>query len=469
MRIPCVKALIVAAGASIVASCDTSVVAPPSRSPLSARAALHDAVPAGGRIVAFNDEWEFATTAVSFEPGGSQLLVNIAGFLAGPAPASILAFSNNFGVADPTVVSTMTNAGYTYTAGRTGTAITLDKLRQYAAVFLADDQYGSMDQQTLIDYVNGGGRVMVLGGTGFGGPDIEAATWNTFLGAFGLEFDPTTYNSVFGSISVPNTAPLFTGVNAFFENNGNDVLLTGSNTGASIALSSGGHGLIGVYVQPDLTPPVVTASVSGTAGTSPWYVSPVTVSWTVSDPESTPSSNCPPVQITTDTPASGTDLFCTATSAGGTTPGKFTVFVDVTAPSVTLAPSSSAYTVDQTVSFTCSATDGTSGVATTSCPQSGPAYTFALGLNTVHASAADKAGNIGGADASFTVAVTSGSLSNLVGAFVSNAGVANSLIAKLKDKSAQAFVNEVNAQTGKGVPADKASILISLAEALLGS
>src|SRR4051812_39152978 len=36
----------------------------------------------------------------------------------------------------------------------------------------------------------------------------------------------------------------------------------------------------------DLTPPAVSASVDGTAGANGWYVSDVTVGWSVSDPES---------------------------------------------------------------------------------------------------------------------------------------------------------------------------------------
>ena len=42
-------------------------------------------------------------------------------------------------------------------------------------------------------------------------------------------------------------------------------------------------------------------------------------------------------------------------------------------------------------------------------------------------------------------------------------GVANSLCVKLRRPNVRAFINEVNAQSGKKLPADKAAILVALA------
>ena len=64
------------------------------------------------------------------------------------------------------------------------------------------------------------------------------------------------------------------------------------------------------------------------------------------------------------------------------------------------------------------------------------------------------------------MSVTSTSMIALVNRWVSSAGVANSLATKLEHGDTKAFVNEVNAQRGKKIPADKAAILIQLASAL---
>lgn len=154
---------------------------------------------------------------------------------------------------------------------------------------------------------------------------------------------------------------------------------------------------------------------------------------------------------------------------------------DPTAPNIVFAGSLS-YTVDQTVSITCTATDAESGIASTSCPAvaSGPAYGFALGNNTGSATATNGAGLVTTSAVVFTVNVTYDSLCNLVKLWVTHAGVANSLCVKLKNAEASAargsinsqhgqlgaFVNEVQAQDDKKVPADKAPILTALAEAL---
>ena len=83
----------------------------------------------------------------------------------------------------------------------------------------------------------------------------------------------------------------------------------------------------------DDTPPEIAPAVSGTLGDNDWYVSDVTVSWTVTDPESQVSSTsgCETTVIAVDT--AGTTLTCTATSAGGTASESATIKRDATAPS----------------------------------------------------------------------------------------------------------------------------------------
>jgi hypothetical protein len=93
------------------------------------------------------------------------------------------------------------------------------------------------------------------------------------------------------------------------------------------------------------------------------------------------------------------------------------------------------------------------------------------------ADATDNAGNAGSAAVSFEVVVTFASLCELTERFVSKAGVANAMCAKLdaaanartpgaKKGALQAYKNHVRAQTGKSVSSEHAAILIRLADAL---
>ena len=119
----------------------------------------------------------------------------------------------------------------------------------------------------------------------------------------------------------------------------------------------------------DTTPPVITPNVSGIEGDNGWYISPVEVSWTVSDDESTVSSTtgCDTSFIRSNT--SGTTLTCVATSGGGTNSASVTIKRDVTPPSAnaTVSPAPNAngwHNTDVTVSF--SGSDGLSGIASCS-------------------------------------------------------------------------------------------------------
>ncbi len=89
----------------------------------------------------------------------------------------------------------------------------------------------------------------------------------------------------------------------------------------------------------DSTPPVIVPTITGMIGTNNWYTNDVTVSWSVTDPQSaiSISTGCTTSTINTDT--AGTTLTCTATSAGGTSSNSVTIKRDATAPTIT-APSS---------------------------------------------------------------------------------------------------------------------------------
>jgi hypothetical protein len=229
----------------------------------------------------------------------------------------------------------------------------------------------------------------------------------------------------------------------------------------------------------DTTPPVISVQVTGTEGTGGWYVSNVVIDWTVEDAESTvlSSSGCNDQSVISDT--TEITFTCTATSAGGTDTRSVTIKRDATKPVIAFSGATD-YTVDQTVAISCSATDATSGIASATCPgPAGDAYTFAIGTNTLAASATDGAGNSESATYSFTVRVTADSLCNLTRRFATKP-LGNSLCAQLsaaaaaaargnekaKANALAAYTREVNAQTGKAFIAGNAAILTSLASYL---
>ncbi len=125
------------------------------------------------------------------------------------------------------------------------------------------------------------------------------------------------------------------------------------------------------------------------------------------------------------------------------------------------------YTVDQTVSITCTATDTLSGVASSTCANvSGPAYSFATGSNSYSAQATDRAGNVGTGSTTFTVSVTNASVCALVTGWDSQAGVAHSMCVKLAHGDYLPFLNALSAQSGQPISAAHAAILQSLVSAL---
>lgn len=143
----------------------------------------------------------------------------------------------------------------------------------------------------------------------------------------------------------------------------------------------------------DTTAPDIQANIDGTLGENGWYTSNVTVSWTVTDPESTvnSTSGCGTSTVTADT--AGTAFTCSATSTGGTAEKSVTIQRDATRPTIigSASPAANANgwrNSPVTVSFTCN--DAGSGIAT--CPD--PQTLGNEGANqTANGTATDKAGN----------------------------------------------------------------------------
>ena len=114
----------------------------------------------------------------------------------------------------------------------------------------------------------------------------------------------------------------------------------------------------------DDTPPTIAPNVTGTLGDNGWYVSDVSVTWSVSDAESeVTTQGCEDQGVTSDT--HGVTFTCTASSGGGTASQSVTIKRDATAPvvSASRAPDANAFGWNNgDVIATYSATDATSGL-----------------------------------------------------------------------------------------------------------
>jgi hypothetical protein len=141
----------------------------------------------------------------------------------------------------------------------------------------------------------------------------------------------------------------------------------------------------------DLTPPVIEPRLAGARGHGDWFRSAVTVTWSVTDPESTAvaGEGCSPAVVTDDTPL--TTITCQATSAGGAAEANVSVSIDTAPPSIQCPEPAPQFIVASQPQLSAAVTDATSG------PQQ-PAVTVAVpadaaGPALVPVTAQDTAGN----------------------------------------------------------------------------
>jgi hypothetical protein len=266
--------------------------------------------------------------------------------------------------------------------------------------------------------------------------------------------------------------------------------------GASVG-SDGTHTLYSASVDPagnaeaqvqsasfkiDTTPPTISAAATTQPNSNGWYDSNVTVHFTCTDALSgIAAGGCPADQVLSAQGSAVNSTTRTVTDLAGNTSAQsnvVTVKIDKTPPTVTYTGNAGSYTVDQQVQITCTASDATSGVASSTCQSiTGPAYSFGLGSHSYSATATDNAGNVGHGSTSFTVTATPSSLQSLINRYCTDPSVAASLdqdvanIAHASNADAKAgilqgFTQLVQAQTGKSLTSDRAKVLITLAGAL---
>lgn len=152
-----------------------------------------------GSIITIGDEWLLSDQAFAEQPAQSQqLAANIATYFSGPT-GNFLVLSNspavNFpgqrGVMGDSLAFSMINGGHSWIVNPEEFTISLAALQSYDAVFFSGTVgSGAANAAILAQYVQGGGNVLVMAGTGDhgGGSAGEAAAWNPFLNQFGLGF-----------------------------------------------------------------------------------------------------------------------------------------------------------------------------------------------------------------------------------------------------------------------------------------
>lgn len=153
------------------------------------------------------------------------------------------------------------------------------------------------------------------------------------------------------------------------------------------------------HMDGDDSPPVIKSKLTGTLGNNDWYISPVNLEWTVSDPDSDiVSESCNSKEYSSD---SIWLVACAATSSGGTTNATVSFKIDVHPPTISgsgsPAPNAAGWNnSDVNVHFSCTDPIGGSGVATDGCgpdtvvSNETPSYAI-----NVTGTATDNAGNKG--------------------------------------------------------------------------
>lgn len=234
---------------------------------------------AQGRILVNHDEWTLSGTGIG-QAGAANVTNytrNLASWLTGGMTGSVLIASGNFGFPAGSISSDLNSGGYSFTTTLDNSAAGWANRASYSALFIDASTIGSGNnaqlQADLQAYVLGGGNVYLNFGTGLGGPAVEAANYNTFLGYFGIQAAPV-YNGISGVTNTttyagqgPNGAGLFTGVSGLYSDNGNTLSQGGPNTaGYNVQLFGGGQYAAAVASSTVPEPSTWALMVAGLAG-----------------------------------------------------------------------------------------------------------------------------------------------------------------------------------------------------------
>ena len=174
---------------------------------------------------------------------------------------------------------------------------------------------------------------------------------------------------------------------------------------AFLATNPGYKLVFGANAEAMLCAPSVTAHVTGTQGTSGWYVSKTTtLKWTVTGKPAPTKSGCGTVAVPDTT---GTTYTCSATNSVGNASDSVLVKKDSVKPvvAITTPADGATYALHSTVYASYACSDATSGVATCSGTVANGAAikTGAAGTKKFTVTSTDSAGNKESQSISYTV------------------------------------------------------------------
>ncbi len=214
-----------------------------------------------GRIVLSSDD-RVLSDAGFVPPNAPEVFAaNIADWFTGGGAGSFLVWSDHPGLIGSQLAQAMAVAGHEWTVSTAG-SFDLAVLQNYDAVFVGGL---AADAAVLTEYVNGGGNVYVMAGSGaFGDASAEAAAWDPFLLNFGLSLSPA-YNDLFGDFSVDNPHPVTSGVSSLAFQNGQSIFELDPNSvnpSTAALLTAAGEKLLAVSQFTNFRPPNDHCSVA---------------------------------------------------------------------------------------------------------------------------------------------------------------------------------------------------------------
>lgn len=206
----------------------------------------------------------------------------------------------------------------------------------------------------------------------------------------------------------------------------------------------------------DLTPaPFASPVLAGTAGSSGWYTSPVTVTWHWADYEEDLQPSCPQTSATSVQGSTVTISAACANTVGISATATATAKVDTTPPavSVTGVASKRQYVIGSVPKAGCRTTDAVSGVGTAAAVKVTTTGSHGTGAFTATCSgAADKAGNAQAKPISISYAVVDGMAgfaAPAAGATLARSGKSINVEFRLTDAKGTAISASIAAALGR--------------------
>lgn len=205
------------------------------------------------RVVASYDEW--LTGACCLGSNEQQFISNSLNWFGASSGGNALIYSGNGFLNNATFISYLQGKGFTVTVDANAASFA-----GYNVVFGGGNQ--TQNAAGLVSYVQGGGNVFYVGGTGTGGPAGEAAYSNPFLNSFGLTFASTyslsnTYVNTSGyAAQGPFGSALFTGVSQIYADYGNSISATAPVSGwtSQVWIDGSGTGTYGAASAVSVVP-----------------------------------------------------------------------------------------------------------------------------------------------------------------------------------------------------------------------